>query len=89
MRKFLGAVSITLISFMLCSCVSEQEQRQINMNKCKNYGYNVGTKAFADCMKDVDFHNDDMDQRDEDRDQKDMHHMDKMDVYENSKKFNW
>lgn len=39
----------------------------MNTGKCKSYGYKEHTKSFADCMKDVDFHNDEKDGREEDR----------------------
>lgn len=53
--------------FFITSCVSDEQQHEINAQKCKSYGYKEHTKSFADCMKDVDFHNDDVDDREEDR----------------------
>lgn len=53
--------------FFITSCVSDEQQHEINAQKCKSYGYKEHIKSFADCMKDVDFQNDDVDDREEDR----------------------
>ncbi|HFT1963344.1 TPA: hypothetical protein RG862_003560 [Enterobacter ludwigii] len=55
------------MTFLLTSCVSAEQQHQLNTDKCKSYGYKEHTKSFSDCMKDVDFHNDEKDEREDDR----------------------
>lgn len=56
------------MTLFITSCVSDEQQHEIYTQKCKSYGYKEHTKSFADCMKEVDFHNDDLESREEDRD---------------------
>ncbi|MGH6858823.1 MAG: hypothetical protein ACRECY_01120 [Phyllobacterium sp.] len=43
-------VLAALAPLALAGCVSTEDQRAADQNKCASYGYGPGTDAFADCM---------------------------------------
>ncbi|MHC1551001.1 hypothetical protein [Phyllobacterium sp. K27] len=50
MRYFL----IALVPLAVAGCVSSEDQRAMDQDKCASYGYQQGTNRFADCMMDQD-----------------------------------
>lgn len=53
---------ILLLPLAAAGCVSAEDQRAADQDRCSSYGYRPGTNAFADCMMSQDFKRDD-DQR--------------------------
>ena len=41
---------IALVPLALAGCVSAEDQRTTDQDKCASYGYQPGTNRFADCM---------------------------------------
>lgn len=50
MRKYVVALAITLT---LTSCVSPQEQLDLDRRTCLSYGYRDSSEKLADCIKDL------------------------------------
>lgn len=53
---------ILLLPLAIAGCVSAEDQRTADQEKCASYGYQPGTEGFANCMMSQDFNRDD-DQR--------------------------
>lgn len=45
-----GCLLLVLAPLALAGCVSADDQRAADQNKCASYGYEPGTDRFADCM---------------------------------------
>lgn len=45
---------IALVPLALAGCVSAEDQRTTDQDKCASYGYRPGTNRFADCMMEQD-----------------------------------
>lgn len=45
---------IALAPLAIAGCVSSEDQRAMDQDKCASYGYRQGTDRFADCMMDQD-----------------------------------
>ncbi|SFU22285.1 hypothetical protein [Mesorhizobium sp. YR577] len=45
---------IALVPLAVAGCVSSEDQRAMDQDKCASYGYRPGTNRFADCMMDQD-----------------------------------
>ncbi len=45
---------IALVPLAVAGCVSAEDQRAMDQDKCASYGYRPGTNRFADCMMDQD-----------------------------------
>lgn len=69
--KYTRISVLAFTTILLISCVSKEEQQAINSGQCERAGYKKGTKAFSDCMKDIDSLHGDMDEREDDRMQQD------------------
>lgn len=45
---------IALAPLAIAGCVSAEDQRAMDQDKCASYGYQQGTNRFADCMMERD-----------------------------------
>ncbi|TPN48230.1 MULTISPECIES: hypothetical protein [unclassified Mesorhizobium] len=45
---------IALVPLAVAGCVSTEDQRAADQEKCASYGYRPGSNSFADCMRDQD-----------------------------------
>lgn len=58
---------IALVPLALAGCVSSEEQRSMDQDKCSSFGFEQGTTAFANCMMKQSAQRDENEQRFEDR----------------------
>ena len=56
-------VLLALVPLAVAGCVSTEEQRSMDQEKCSSFGYRPGTGRFADCMMKQSSQRDDDDQR--------------------------
>lgn len=74
--------SIFIIIFpLLTACVSEQEQLNMDRQKCISYGYKNDPNKLADCIKDIQIQRDKIDDKRYREMQKENHDM----VFKNKK----
>lgn len=45
---------LAFVPLVVAGCVSAEDQRAMDQDKCASYGYRPGTNRFADCMMDQD-----------------------------------
>jgi hypothetical protein len=45
---------LALVPLAFAGCVSAEDQRAMDQDKCTSYGYRPGSNRFADCMMDQD-----------------------------------
>lgn len=60
--KFRYMAFAALLPLAVAGCVSAEDQRAADQEKCASYGYRPGTDGFANCMMSRDYQRDD-DQR--------------------------
>ncbi|WP_425287446.1 hypothetical protein [Paramesorhizobium deserti] len=56
-------MAIAFFALMLAGCVSPEEQRAMDQDKCSSFGFAQGTDAFANCMMQQDSQRADLEQR--------------------------
>ncbi len=47
-------VSLLFMATLLAGCVSAEEQRALDEEKCRSYGFTKRNDAFAECMQRID-----------------------------------
>ncbi|MEP7453340.1 hypothetical protein [Phyllobacterium sp. SB3] len=47
-------ILIALVPLAVAGCVSSEDQRAMDRDKCASYGYRQGSNSFADCMMNQD-----------------------------------
>ncbi len=47
-------VSLLFVAALLAGCVSAEEQRALDEEKCRSYGFTKRNDAFAECMQRID-----------------------------------
>ncbi|HEY4191495.1 MAG TPA: hypothetical protein VGM46_02515 [Mesorhizobium sp.] len=41
---------VALVPLVLAGCISDEDQRQMDQEKCDSYGFRPGSNSFASCM---------------------------------------
>ena len=55
MPKFrMRYVLVALLPLAVAGCISDEDQRAMDQDKCASYGYRPGSSRFADCMMERD-----------------------------------
>ena len=67
MPKFIMLLSMFLLSMAVTGCVSVEDQRSMDQDKCSSFGYRPGTDRFADCMMEQSSQRAENEQRAQDR----------------------
>lgn len=49
-----ATLAILGLSLLAGGCVTAGEQRMLDQDRCRSYGFRLGTDAFAKCLLDVD-----------------------------------
>jgi len=60
-------VLLAMVPLAVAGCVSAEDQRAMDQEKCSSFGYRPGTDSFADCMMKQSVQRDEDEQRFEDR----------------------
>ncbi|MEJ6781919.1 hypothetical protein [Aminobacter sp. Piv2-1] len=47
-------VSLLLLAAVLAGCVSAEEQRELDEQKCRSYGFTKRNDAFAECLQRIE-----------------------------------